>query len=46
MFIKRKKRIGKVYAYRMLPSFKALVTFKKIIKLHPKRLCPLRSSQT
>ena len=28
MFIKRETRAGKVYAYRMLLSFKTLVTFK------------------
>ena len=34
MFIKRKTRAGKVYAYRMLPSFKTLVTYKQFFKLH------------
>ena len=28
MFIRRETRAGKVYAYRMLLSFKTLVTFK------------------
>ena len=29
MFIKRKTRLGKAYAYRMILSFKTLVTFMK-----------------
>ena len=35
MFIKRKTRAGKAYAYRILLSFKALVAYKKVGKLCP-----------
>ena len=38
MFIKGKTRAGKASAYRMLLSFKTLVTYKKPFQLHAGQL--------
>ena len=41
MFIKRKTRAEKAYAYQMLVIFKRSMTYKKVFKIHAEQLYPL-----